>query len=236
MGDAMPNAAPPLHITLRQRLERSVLVASVLARIFAGWLRFCHATTRWERDDAALRAALAQGPVVLVLWHEHSLMGPAHWPRDAGALSSLRDTSPIGRVSGAVQARFGLAPLAMSTRASNRAASREVLRRMQAGVSLGLTGDGPTGPVRVLKEAPLDWARASGAPVFTYAYAMTRARRLRTWDRMVMPLPFGRGVCLYRRWDATVPRRADAATLEALRADLAATLDAAGAAAQARLG
>ncbi|NCO85485.1 MAG: hypothetical protein GW886_02500 [Rhodobacterales bacterium] len=231
---AMPDTPSP-RPTLRQRLEQSDLLAGGLGRLLAGWLRFCQATTRWDRDDAALRAALAGGPVVLVLWHECSLMGPVHWPRDAAPLSSLRDTSPIGRVSGAVQARLGLAPMAMAARASNRAASREVLRRMQAGVSLGLTGDGPLGPVRRLKDAPLDWARASGAPVFVYACAMTRARRLRTWDRMLWPMPFGRGVCLYRRWDATVPRRADAASLDALRADLAATLDIAMQEAQTRL-
>ena len=208
-------------MTLRQRIEQSELLAGVLGRLVAGYLRLCNRTTRWTRigqDD--LHAALAQGPVVLVLWHEFSLMAPVHWPVKHGQLSSLRDTSPIGMVSGAVQSRFGLDPMAMSAKMSNRAASREILRRVQAGKSIGLTGDGPLGPVHVVKDAAIDWARATGCPVFVYAYATLRHWRLKTWDNMVLPLPFTRGVSVYQRWDTDVPRRADEAALAGFRADL----------------
>ena len=213
-------------MTLRQRIEKSELLAGILGRLVAGYLRLCNRTTRWTRlGEAELHEALAQGPVVLVLWHEFSLMAPVHWPVKNGQLSSLRDTSPIGMVSGTVQGRFGLDPMAMSAKMSNRAASREILRRVQQGKSIGLTGDGPLGPVHVVKDAALDWARATGCPVFVYAYAVRRQRRLKTWDQMVLPLPFTRGVSVYQRWAADVPRRADAATLIALRADLRQALD-----------
>jgi len=218
-------------LTLRKRIvaspRLSALMAGGLGRFIAGWVRLCHATTRWERrGDDALLAALAQGPVILILWHECSLMGPRHWPIRKGRLSTLRDTSPIGMVSGAVQARFGLEPVAMAAKGGNRGASRAVMRRLQEGSSIGMTGDGPIGPARVMKSAPLDWARATGAPVFLYAYAMQRHRRVNSWDRMVMPLPFTRGVSVYRRWDADVPRRADEGQIAALVADLGHALDA----------
>jgi lysophospholipid acyltransferase (LPLAT)-like uncharacterized protein len=215
-----------MAVNFRKRLESSDLLAGLLGRMVAGYLRLCNRTTRWThvgRDD--LQQALAQGPVVLVLWHEFSLMAPVHWPVKHGQLSSLRDTSPIGMVSGAVQARFGLDPMAMSAKMSNRAASREILRRVQAGKSIGLTGDGPLGPVHLVKDAALDWARATGCPVFTYAYATRRHKRLNTWDRIILPLPFTRGVSVYQRWAAAVPRRADHAALVTLRTDLKLALD-----------
>ena len=214
-------------MNLRKRLESSEMLAGLLGRLVAGYLRLCNRTTRWThlgRDD--LQAALAKGPVVLVLWHEFSLMAPVHWPVKQGQLSSLRDTSPIGMVSGAVQARFGLDPMAMSAKMSNRAASREILRRVQQGKSIGLTGDGPLGPVHVVKDAALDWARATGFPVFVYAYAVKRHKRLKTWDGMVLPLPFTRGTSVYLRLQSDVPRRANAPTIDLLRADLKTTLDA----------
>ena len=214
----------------RKRLESSDFLAGLLGRVVAGYLRMCNRTTRWTHIGVdELHAALAQGPVVLVLWHEFSLMAPVHWPVKHGQLSSLRDTSPIGMVSGAVQARFGLDPMAMSAKMSNRAASREILRRVQQGKSIGLTGDGPLGPVHVVKDAALDWARATGCPVFVYAYGAKRHRRLKTWDNMLLPLPFTRGVSLYQHWQTDVPRRADDATLALLRADLKSALDAASA-------
>ena len=217
-------------MNLRKRLESSDFLAGLLGRLVAGYLRLCNRTTRWTHvGHDELQAALAQGPVVLVLWHEFSLMAPVHWPLKHGQLSSLRDTSPIGMVSGAVQARFGLDPMAMSAKMSNRAASREILRRVQAGKSIGLTGDGPLGPVHVVKDAALDWARATGCPVFVYAYTVKRHRRLKTWDNMILPMPFTRGVSVYQRWTVQVPRRADDAALALLRADLKTALDAASA-------
>lgn len=223
-------------MTFRKRIEQSALVAGALGWLMACYLRLCNRTTRWTKigyDD--LQQALAQGPVVLVLWHECSLMAPVHWPVRHGQLSSLRDTSPIGMVSGAVQAAFGLDPMAMSPKMSNRAASREILRRVQAGKSIGLTGDGPLGPVGQVKDAALDWARATGCPVFVYTFAVKRHRRLKTWDRMILPLPFTSGVSLYQRWQAQVPRRADPATVDQLRTELKGLLDHATALAKARL-
>lgn len=223
----MPPGACPVTspVSLRRRLETSPLLIGLVARIMAGWVRFCDATTRWDRrgwDD--LQAALASGPVVLLLWHECSAYGMKHWPSHWGPLTSLTDSSPAGRVSGAVQARFGLRPIVMAAKASNRAASREVMRRMGGGISIGLTGDGPTGPARVLKDAGLDWARATGAPVFLYAFGCARQHRLRTWDRMIWPRPFTRGVTLYRRWEGSLPRRATPEEIGAARDSIAAAL------------
>lgn len=216
----------------RRRVEGSVWLARLLGGMIGLWLRLCHCTTRWDRQgEAALVAALRDGPVIVILWHESTMLAALHWAglRRFGVdapLSSLRDTSPIGRVSGAVQAHFGLLPMAMAAGASNRAASRVVLRRLADGVSVGLTGDGPLGPVRVLKDAGLDWARISGRPVFVYGYAVRRHRRLATWDGMILPLPFTRGALIYRQWQGVVPRHPDASALADLRAGLAAALDA----------
>jgi lysophospholipid acyltransferase (LPLAT)-like uncharacterized protein len=216
---------------IRRRIEGSVWLARLLGGLIGLWLRLCHATTRWDRQgEDAVVAALQDGPVILILWHECTMLAPVHWAglRRRGVpapLSSLRDTSPIGRVSGAVQAHFGLQPMAMADGASNRAASRTVLRRLTEGMSVGLTGDGPLGPVRVLKDAGLDWARVSGRPVFVYAFSVRRHRRLATWDKMILPLPFTRGALAYRAWQGVVPRHPDAAALAALRAGLAAALD-----------
>jgi lysophospholipid acyltransferase (LPLAT)-like uncharacterized protein len=212
---------------LRRRIEQSRLLARALGGLVALWLRFCRATTRWDLqglDD--LTAALRDGPVILVLWHECTMMAPAQWPAAIAPLSSLHDTSPIGRVSGAVQGWFGLMPMPMADGTSNRAASRQVLRRLEQGVSVGLTGDGPLGPVHVLKGAALEWARVSGRPVFVYGFALSRQRRLATWDQMILPLPFGRGRAIWRLWHPGLPRRADAATRSAEEAGLAAALTA----------
>ena len=200
---------PDLLSPLRKRLEHSRLLASVLARIVGSYLRLCDATTKWQivgLDD--LKTDLADGPVLLVMWHERSLMGPVHWPVKTGQLSSLYDKSAIGRVSGAMQRQFGLQPMEMSHKASNVTASRQILHRVRDGVSIGMTGDGPLGPALQLKDAPLDWARAMQRPVYGYAFATKRHRRLKAWDKMMMPLPFTSGVIVFSKWPETPERKA----------------------------
>lgn len=212
---------------LRKRLENSALLTGMVAGMMSAWIRLCDSTTRWERHGwDELQAALADGPVVLLLWHECSAFGMKHWPSRWGPLTSLTDSSPMGRVSGGVQRRMGLNPIVMEAKRANRAASRAVLRRLHDGVSIGLTGDGPTGPAREMKDAGLEWARATGVPVFLYAFDTERKWRLKTWDRMIWPKPFTRGVSLYARWDGHLPRKATPEAVTAARDDIASRLTA----------
>lgn len=208
-------------MSLRKRIEKSEFLATLLAGLAGRYLAFCNRTTSWQiegLDD--LRAALAEGPVLLVMWHSRSVMGALHWPVNDGPLSSLYDKSPIGRVSGALQRRVGLHPIEMSRKVANRVASRTVLKRVKEGVSIGMTGDGPLGPALKVKDAPLDWARATGIPVFCYAFSTTKGRRLTSWDEMLVPKPFGKGAYVFRRYAGTVPRRMDDLEREALRSDV----------------
>lgn len=227
----------PNPMSLRNRIEKSETVADTLGGLVSRYLTFCDRSTTWEVEGLdTLRAALAEGPVLLVMWHGRSAMGAIHWPVADGPLSSLYNRSPMGRISGAVQRRAGLQAMEMSRTRSNRSASREVLRRFREGISIGMTGDGPLGPPCEVQDAPLEWARTLGAPVFCYAFASTRVRQLNTWDRMLMPLPYGRGAKVFARFDATLPRRASPAERDATRQALRQFMQATTARADAMIG
>lgn len=213
---------------IRKRIEKSEFLAELVGRIVGFYLSFCTRTSTWQyegMDD--LKAALADGPVLVMTWHSRSAMGSIHWPSDVAPLAALHNTSPIGRVTGAQQRAAGLKPIKMSHKMSNVAASRAILKSVKGGMSMALTGDGPKGPARALKDAPLEWARVTGIPIFCYAYSMARGRRLGSWDRMLLPKSFGTGSCVFRRFDQDVPRKLDDAARDELRADLAKCMDAA---------
>lgn len=187
---------------LRTRIEHSRVIASVLARIVGAYLTLCQRTTRWDVEGVAdLKAALEEGPVLLVLWHQRSIMAAIHWPVDIGPLSSLYAASAIGRVSGALQRQRGLLPMEMADKTSNLAASRLVLRRFREGASIGMTGDGPLGPDHVMKSAPLEWASRGPMRVWGYGFDTERKHHLDTWDQMIFPRPFGRGRIIFEPLD-----------------------------------
>jgi lysophospholipid acyltransferase (LPLAT)-like uncharacterized protein len=102
----------------------------------------------------------------------------------------------------------------------------ELARSVRQGLSIAFAVDGPVGPAHHAQPMAVDWARMTGRPVWLFTYSVERYRRLPSWDRMVLPRGGGRGVILYRRWDAEVPRRMDEAGRERLRAKLGADLDA----------
>jgi len=213
---------------IRKRIAGSPALNAALARLFAGYVRFCHATTRWERRGfEALRAQVAgDGPVVIAIWHQRLMMAPYLFTLDAGPICSLTSAARAGRMAGLIQTRFGFETIAMSSHTRHVALSRAVLGRMKQGVSVGIAPDGANGPARVAKTFPIVWARSSGAPIFVAAYSARRVWSLPTWDAMFFPLPFTRGALVVRPLDRPVPRKLDEAQTEALRAELDRALDA----------
>ncbi len=208
-------------MSLRKRLEKSELLAGIIGRGVGYYLMLCTKTTKWQFEGMdELKAALAKGPVLVLTWHSRSAMGSMHWPSDVAPLSALHNNSPIGQVTGAMQRASGLKPIKMSQNMSNIAASRAILKSVKAGTSMALTGDGPKGPARELKDAPLEWARVTGIPIFCYAFSTTRGRRVNSWDTMLLPKTFGRGACIFRQFDQVVPRKPDPDAREKLRQDV----------------
>ena len=71
---------------------------------------------------------------------------------------------------------------------------------------------------------PADPLDALRLPIVPVGFSATPARRLRSWDRTVLPRPFSRGVFVYGT-PLTVPRRADAGAQEEARLALEKALD-----------
>jgi lysophospholipid acyltransferase (LPLAT)-like uncharacterized protein len=109
-----------------------------------------------------------------------------------------------------------------------------VLRWLAGGGGVAITPDGPRGPAEQMAEGAVLLARRSGAPVLLLGLACRPALRLRSWDRTVLPLPFGRAAMV---WDGpfVAPADADRAALQSLRRTLEQRLSAATARAEAML-
>ncbi|MEX1317613.1 MAG: lysophospholipid acyltransferase family protein, partial [Synechococcaceae cyanobacterium] len=133
-------------------------------------------------------------PVIYALWHCHVFFLPLlrlHTGRPlAVLLSSHRDARIVG-----VAARMrGLELVEGSSTRGGAGAYRQLLRRLRQGQSVCITPDGPRGPAREAKPGVVQLARQSGCAVVPVGLALCRGRRLRSWDRSVLPLPFGRAV------------------------------------------
>ena len=215
-------------MSLRKKIADSRGFSRVVTGLFAVYIRFAHATSRWQRQgfeamDAAVRAG---EPVVFVVWHQRLMMAPYMFDVSLGPICSLTSGGRAGRMVGVLLGRFGWQNVSMESRKRHVTLSRVVLQKMRQGISVGIAADGPRGPARVSSTVPLTWARSAGCRVFVVSFSANRVVEFPSWDRMWLPAPFSRGVFLCREWAGEVPRKAGAEEVEALRQDFEASLEA----------
>ncbi len=225
-----------------KRLLRSAAVQAVTARAVGLYLDLALRTTRWTVVGAEHAAgAVAGEPTVAAFWHERLPMLPALWMhmRRHGAqghprvlVSKHRD----GRFIATVVRRFGVVVVHGSsskdgsardvTEKGGAAGMRVLLAVMQAGEHVLITPDGPRGPRRRAQAGVAQLAGLSGAPVLPIGAQTRRRRVLPTWDGMLVPLPWGRGVIVCGA-PITVPRVGWEAALPAIETALSDAADAA---------
>jgi lysophospholipid acyltransferase (LPLAT)-like uncharacterized protein len=209
-------------LNLRRKIANSAAFNRFVEGLFAAYIRFAYRTSKWQRTGfEPLDEAIANGePVIVALWHQRLLMSPYLFDASKGKICSLTSAARAGRMAGQVQARFGFETLAMSAKGSRVTMSRVVLRKIRDGYSIGIATDGPSGPARVASTVPLVWARASGCRVFTLSFSARKIIQFPTWDKMMLPAPWTKGVLMCREWSETVPRKITDAQTEVLRLKL----------------
>jgi lysophospholipid acyltransferase (LPLAT)-like uncharacterized protein len=211
-------------------------VQAALAGLVGRYLAFALRTTRWTVEGAAHLAPHEAGrPAVAALWHECLPLMPALWlriRRPGARVHALASRHNDGRLIGEVMRRFGVEVVHGSSARDGRskggtASVLQLLDVLAQGSHVVLTPDGPRGPARHAAPGVAQLAALSGVPVLPCAARTTRARRLPTWDGMLLPLPFGRGILVIgepiqvprEAWEATLPAIEAALTEAALRAE-----------------
>jgi hypothetical protein len=184
-----------------KRFLRHPLVQAILARTLGLYLSAALRTTRWTLDGVEFIVPYVAGePVIAAFWHERLPLMPALWllarPPSASRsrvhvlVSKHRD----GQFIGAVVRRFDINVVLGSSSKGGATGVRILLGLLGAGDHIGITPDGPRGPRRVAAPGVAQLAALSRADVLPCAAQISRRWVLGTWDRMVIPLPFARGV------------------------------------------
>jgi lysophospholipid acyltransferase (LPLAT)-like uncharacterized protein len=200
---------------------------AALAGLLGFYLWFALRTTRWTLDGAVHAAPYLAGQrVIAAFWHERLPLMPTLWrlawerrsdhsARVHVLVSQHRD----GRFIGAVLRRFSVDVVLGSSSRGGASGVRALLGLLAAGDQIVITPDGPRGPRRVAAAGVAQIAALSGVAVLPCSAQVSRRRVMRSWDRMVVPLPFGRGVVVCGE-PIRVPRQDWAQALPAIQAAL----------------
>jgi lysophospholipid acyltransferase (LPLAT)-like uncharacterized protein len=90
----------------------------------------------------------------------------------------------------------------VTVRGSSSRRGKEALSEMidlvdREGFNAGLAVDAPRGPARKVKMGIVLLARDTGRPIVPIVSWATRKIQFRSWDEMIVPLPFGTIVCAF---------------------------------------
>lgn len=139
----------------------------------------------------------AERPLIYALWHGRILMAP--WVNErlrrthgARTVRVLASRSRDGELVARFVRRFGLEAARGSSSRGGAPGLRALTRTLEAGADVAVVPDGPRGPCRRLQPGVVALAALTGAPIVPMGIAARPARRLRTWDEFLVPLPFAR--------------------------------------------
>ncbi len=185
-------------------LIRHPVTQAALAGLVGRYLSLVIRTTRWRLIGAepALDLVRAGRPVIIAFWHERLPLIPPLFALAAAVepkVAALRPRVLVsqhrdGRFIGAAVERFGVSMIYGSSRRGGAMALVGLAKVLRGGDPVLITPDGPRGPRRRAAPGVGQLAALSGAAVVPVGAASTAHRRFGSWDQMMFPLPFGRGV------------------------------------------
>lgn len=183
----------------------------LLALVLRLWVR----TLRFEVDAATLaKLTWSENPAAIVLWHNRLFLSPEFFRRYRckRAVYGLVSASKDGAWLAAFYRMIGIVPVRGSSSNFGREAAKILIEKMREGHDVGITPDGPRGPLYTVEPGVLVVTRRNNAPMVLLGAEFTRAWRLKSWDRFYVPWPFSRVIMRSR---VLPPAKADGTKLEA---------------------
>lgn len=214
-------------------IVRSPFVLNLAGSLIAIYIRLIGRTTRWVREPADLRGALAGDlPLIMALWHGQHVITPLAWPKDwpGSALVARHADGEINAIA-LEKLGFHLVRGSGANHTDARAVSRRggvlalrgLVRALKAGSSVTLTADVPkiggivgTGIVLL--------AKLSGRPIYPLAVVTKNCVELNSWDKARLALPFSRGAMVVGE-KMTIAADASDDDIEAARQEVERRLD-----------
>jgi len=173
---------------LRHNFTHIILTRLVWAYAWFVWL-----TSRKIYVVPASAQVIMQGEqnAIIAFWHGRMLMMPMLKPknRDMRVLISRHNDGLL--ISHTMQ-HFGVGTVAGSTGKGGAAALREIHKLLGSGANIVITPDGPRGPVYSVAAGIMQMTRRSHLPILPLTFDASRKKTMKSWDKFILPLPFGK--------------------------------------------
>ncbi len=192
-----------LHTSIPTLTRSQRITLALLPPLATACIRLLCATLRFQTVAAptATPADLATSADLYPFWHDTLLLA-AYRYRNLG-IHILISQSFDGELIARIVQRLGFVPVRGSSSRGGAAGLLALTRALQRGSKCAITVDGPRGPRQIVKPGAAAAAIHAGATSLSpFHLHPTRAWRLGSWDRFLIPKPFARVTC---HWPAPIP-------------------------------
>lgn len=174
-----------------------------MLRALAPYLGFAYLTlvkwtTRLRWQDRSIPDQLRRDKqgYIFAFWHNRQVFfTTTHGGQGYSVMVSL---SRDGEIIAKVMELVGIGAVRGSSSRGSSTALREMIAIKRRGGGLGISPDGPKGPVYEVKPGVVFLAQKLQIPIVPITNALSRKLVLkRSWDKFQVPLPFGRGVVMH---------------------------------------
>lgn len=167
---------------------------------FIGYLLYLYSrlvgmTTRWEIHGKKefYQTWEKDKSIILVIWHGRALMIPHFWnkQRPLNALVSLHND---GRIIAKLLEKYGFGTIGGSSTTGGQSAALALMSSIEQNNAVAIIPDGPVGPRMEMSNSPLYFAKKTGKAIFGATYSIEHSYIAKSWDAMMLPPPFCKGV------------------------------------------
>ncbi|MDF1882828.1 lysophospholipid acyltransferase family protein [Sulfurimonas sp. SAG-AH-194-C21] len=169
----------------------SRVLASSLVPLIGSWLiRFLYLT---NKKVFHTNNPLSDEPIIYACWHgdlmmfAHAYLRYKNPPHIKAVISSHFDGTLI---AGTLQ-KFGLEVISGSTNKNAARVLIQAIKALREGYSIGITPDGPRGPRHEVADGVISMAQKTGKKVILVEIRPQTYWQLSSWDKFVVPKPFG---------------------------------------------
>jgi lysophospholipid acyltransferase (LPLAT)-like uncharacterized protein len=192
---AICETSAALNTPTEGRMHRLSLWRRAAVWPLAAAVRLWSSTLRFTVPEEDLRnVILASEPTVFIVWHNRLFVAAemVRRFRRGRPLYALISASRDGAWLNAFFSSAGVRAVRGSSSRLGREAASALAAELRAGNDVGITPDGPRGPVYELKPGALVVARRSGTRVVLMGMDFESSWRLPSWDGFHLPKPFSR--------------------------------------------
>ncbi|MBI3669726.1 MAG: lysophospholipid acyltransferase family protein [Acidobacteria bacterium] len=221
------NRSPAVHYDTRlpqlSRWQRWQI--PIIASAGYWMLRTLGPTVRFEvlGWQHAERVYAAGQRCIWSFWHR-SIFSVTWWARHRGVVV-MNSTNFDGQWTRRVIERLGYGTAQGSSTRGGLRGLAVMAQRLEQGLDVAFTIDGPRGPRYVAKPGPVLLARRTGCPILVFHVGLENAWTLaKTWDLFQIPHPFSRAVMVFAA-PIGVPADADRDTMAQKHAEMQSGLE-----------